>query len=262
MSDQARELLRRAAEDAGRPVISTDAVYAKAARVRWRRRAGVSAGAVCTVALGAFVLPQLVSPAARAPQTSSVAAPAEPSGESSGTGRAARLTQLLPSGVGSVEEVSFADIIKHASPLPPEPPRTGPLDGQYAVRKDGGVGYLTVDVRDAKAVERKLGGSPRGKDLCKVANGEPARTDCVREELSDGRVLTVWSDAMDYGDGTPQWGPELAARLVLADGGELNVRDSTGFEADIVQGPLLKTPPLTRAQLRELVLRPELLPKT
>ncbi|THA70328.1 hypothetical protein E6P78_10200 [Streptomyces sp. A0958] len=253
-----RELLGRAAEEAGRPVISTEAVYAKAARVRWRRRAAVSAGAVCTVALGAFVVPQLSSSAPESPRTSSVAAPVKSPGH---TGRAARLTELLPGGVGAIEEVSFADIIKHASPLPPEPPRTGPLDGQYAVRRDGGVGYLTVDVRDAKAVKRKLGGSPRVKDLCKPGNGEPARTDCVREVLSGGRVLTIWSDAMDYGDGTPQWGPELTARLTLADGGELAVRDSTGFEADIVQGPLLKTPPLTRAQLRELMLRPELLPK-
>ncbi|THA32979.1 hypothetical protein E6R18_12305 [Streptomyces sp. A1277] len=257
MSDDVRELLGRAAEDAGRPVISTEAVYAKAARVRWRRRAAVSAGAVCTVALGAFVVPQLSSFAPEAPRTASVAAPAKPPG---GTERAARLVQLLPGGIGAVEEVSFADIIKHASPLPPEPPRTGPLDGQYAVRRDGGVGYLTVDVSDAKAVERKLGGSPRVKDLCKQGNGERARTECVREKLPGGRVLTIWSDAMDYGDGTPQWGPELTARLVLADGSELAVRDSTGFEADIVQGPLLKTPPLTRAQLHALMLRPELLP--
>lgn len=65
---------------------------------------------------------------------------------------------------------------------------------------------------------------------------------------------------MNYGDGgTPQWGPELVARLSLKDGGQLVMRDSTGFEADTAQGPLLRTPPLTRAQLRTLMLRPELL---
>ncbi|WP_327708871.1 hypothetical protein OG912_08755 [Streptomyces sp. NBC_00464] len=255
MSDDVRELLGRAAEDAGQPVISTEGVYAKAARVRWRRRAAVSAAAVCTVAAGAFVVPQL-SQAPAEPQTSSVASRA-----GGGMPRDVRLVELLPTGVGTVDEVSFADIIKHASPLPPEPPRTGPLDGQYAVRRDGGVGYLTIDVMDAKAVRKKLGGGAPVTNLCKPENGEPARTDCVREELSGGRVLTLWSDDMDYGDGTPQWGPELAARLVLADGSVLAVRDSTGFEADVVQGPLLKTPPLTRAQLRELMLRPELLPE-
>ncbi|NED15613.1 hypothetical protein [Streptomyces sp. SID9124] len=257
MSD-VRELLGRAADDAGRPVISTEAVYAKAARVRWRRRAAVSAAAVCTVAAGAFVVPQLASSSApAAPQTSSVASSSK---ASANTERAARLAGLLPGGVGKVEEVSFAEIIKHVTPAPDEPPRTGPLDGQYAVRRDGGVGYLTVDVMDAEAVKKKLGGAPADRDLCHPANGEPAPDDCVREELSGGRVLTIWSDDMDYGEGTPQWGPELVARLTLADGSRLAVRDSTGFEADVVQGPLLKTPPLTRAQLRELVLRTELLP--
>ncbi|MYS38023.1 hypothetical protein K388_00435 [Streptomyces sp. KhCrAH-43] len=256
MSD-VRELLGRAAEDAGRPVISTEAVYAKAARVRWRRRAAVSAAAVCAVAAGAFVVPQLASSSPKAPQTSSVASSSK---QPAAAGRAARLTGLLPDGVGTVEEVSFAEIIKHVTPAPEEPPRTGPLDGQYAVRRDGGVGYLTIDVMDAKAVRKKLGGSRADRDLCHPANGEPAPAECVREELSGGRVLTIWSDGMDHGEGTPQWGPELVARLGLADGSLLAVRDSTGFEADVVQGPLLKTPPLTRAQLRELVLRTELLP--
>ncbi|MFB8086441.1 hypothetical protein [Streptomyces sp. NPDC055992] len=257
MNDDVRELLGRAAEDAGRPVISTEAVYAKAARVRWRRRTAVSAAAVCTVAAGAFVVPQLASSTPNAPQTTSVGSLAEKPG---GTPRDVLLVELLPKDVGTVDEVSFAEIIKHVTPAPDEPPRTGPLDGQYAVRRDGGVGYLTIDVMDAKAVKKKLGGSRADRDLCHPTNGEPAPDDCVREELSGGRVLTIWSDDMDYGEGTPQWGPELVARLSLPDGSRLAVRDSTGFEADIVQGPLLKTPPLTRAQLRALVLRTELLP--
>ncbi|MFC8538653.1 hypothetical protein ACFUJY_32700 [Streptomyces sp. NPDC057249] len=256
MSDDVRELLGRAAEDAGQPVISTEAVYAKAGRVRWRRRTAVSVTAVCAVAAGAFVVPQLTSGPA-SPRTSSVGSLAQEPGESP---RDVRLHRLLPHLTGTIEEVSFADIIKHVSPPPPEPSRTGPLDGQYEIRQDGGVGYLTVDVMDAKAVARKMGGGSPAEDLCTPEKGAPARTDCVREELSGGRVLTIWSDDMDYGDGTPQWGPELVARLTLADGSLLGVRDSTGFEADVVQGPMLKSPPLTRAQLRELMLRPELLP--
>ncbi|MEU5821257.1 hypothetical protein [Streptomyces sp. NPDC047803] len=257
MKNDVRELLEKAAEDAGQPVVSTEAVYAKAARVRWRRRTAVSAAAVCAVAAGAFVVPQLSSSPA-APKTSSVGSLAEAPG---GTPRDVLLIELLPTDVERLDEVSFAEIIKHVSPPPPEPSRTGPLDGQYSVRRDGGVGYLTVDVRDAKAVREKLGGGAAVKDLCKPGNGEPARTDCVREELSGGRVLTIWSDDMDYGAGTPQWGPELVARLTLADGSMLAVRDSTGFESDDAPGPLLKTPPLTRAELRELMLRPELLPR-
>ncbi|WNI22497.1 hypothetical protein [Streptomyces sp. ITFR-16] len=252
MSD-VRELLGRAAEDAGSPVISTEAVYAKAARVRWRRRAAVSAAAVCAVAGGAFVVPALSGE--QPSRTSSVAAPAELPGP---TGRAARLAGLLPRGVGSIEQVSLAVIIKQVTPGQAKEHLYGPLDGQYAVRRDGGVGYLTVGLMSAKAVGTKLGGSLRDENLCARNSGEPQREDCVREELPDGRVLTIWSDAMDYGDGTPQWGPQLTARLTLKDGGLLAVNDSTGFEAATAQGPLLRTPPLTRAQLRTLMLSPEL----
>ncbi|MER7724104.1 hypothetical protein [Streptomyces sp. NPDC096323] len=254
MSD-VRELLGRAAEDAGQPVISTEVVYAKAARLRSRRRAAVSAAAVCAVAAGAFVVPGL---SAQTPQKTSVAAPTELVGNS---GRAQQLVKLLPADVGTVEQVSLAVIIKHATAEQAEEHPVGPLDGHYAVRRDGGVGYLTVSVMDAKTLDKKLGGGSADTNLCKPATREPQRTDCVREELPDGRVLTIWSDAMDYGDGTPQWGPELTARLTLKDGGQLAVRDSTGFEADTAQGPLLKTPPLTRAQLRDLMLRSELLAK-
>ncbi|HEY9328152.1 MAG TPA: hypothetical protein VIS09_07935, partial [Streptomyces sp.] len=209
----------------------------------------------CAVAAGAFVVPGL---AGQSPQKASVAAPTELVGNS---GRAQQLVKLLPADVGAVEQVSLAVIIKHAAVEQAEEHPAGPLDGHYAVRRDGGVGYLTVKVMNAKMLEKKLGGRPADTNLCKVGAGEPQRTDCVREELPDGRVLTIWSDAMDYGTGTPQWGPELAARLTLEDGGQLAVRDSTGFEADTAQGPLLKTPPLTRAQLRDLMLRSEVLPK-
>ena len=253
MSD-VRELLGRAAEDAGQPVISTEVVYAKAGRVRRRRRAAVSAAAVCAVAAGAFVLPGL---SGQTPRQTSVAAPTELVGNS---GRAQQLVMVLPADVGAVEQVSLAVIIKQATAEQAEEHPVGPLDGHYAVRRDGGVGYLVVRVMNAKMMEKKFGGGPTETNLCKAQAGEPQRTDCVREELPDGRVLTIWSDSMDYGDGTPQWGPELTARLTLKDGGQLAVRDSTGFEADTAQGPLLKTPPLTRAQLRELMLRPELLP--
>lgn len=252
---EVRELLGRAAKDAGQPVISTEAVYARAARVRWRRRAGGSAAAVCAVAAGAFVVPGLSS--GPAPQDSSAAAPIELVGNS---GRAKALTRLLPKGVGSVEQVSMAVIIKHASSEQAEEHPVGPLDGQYSVRRDGGVGYLTVDVKTPKMLDAKLGGAPRDENLCKDKAGEPAPDDCVQEKLPDGRVLTIWSDAMNYG-GTPKWGPELVARLTLKDGGILAVRDSTGFEATTSQGPLLTTPPLTPAQLRTLMLSPELLPK-
>ncbi|MGW1703999.1 hypothetical protein ACWCP8_00200 [Streptomyces sp. NPDC002206] len=250
-----RELLGRAAEHAGQPVISTEVVYARAARVRWRRRATVVAAAFAVVAAGAVAVPGLAAQTKQ--QNASVGGPAEPAGHS---GRAKQLVKLLPKGVGSVEQVSLAVIIKHATAAQAKEHPVGPLDGQYSVRRDGGVGYLVIGTMDAKSVVKKLGGFDPAADICKPTNGEPRPADCVREELPDGRILTIWSDAMNY-DGTPRWGSELVARLTLKDGGLLAVRDSTGFTSDRSQGPLLKSTPLTRAQLRALMLSPELLMK-
>ncbi|MER6357592.1 hypothetical protein ABT186_38825 [Streptomyces sp. NPDC001634] len=56
-------------------------------------------------------------------------------------------------------------------------------------------------------------------------------------------------------------GAELNARPLLKDGTLLmNIPDWTGFLGQGSQGPLLKTYPLTRAQLHELALKSELLP--
>ncbi|TXS38006.1 hypothetical protein [Streptomyces sp. OR43] len=238
-----RELLGRAAEEAGRPAISTEEVYARAARVRRRRRVAVSAAAVCTVAAGAFVVPGISAGGEQAPRKSSVAAPAKPVGN---TERATALIKLLPEGVGAVEEVSMSDILKDGMPEAEVPP-SGPLDGLYAVRRGGGVGFLVI------------GGSPRTHDRCTPTTGVLSRPDCVREELPDGRVLTIWSGPSEGVHSFIQWGPQLLAVLTLADGRQVTVSDSTGFEAYATLGPQLKTPPLTRAQLRTLMLRPELL---
>lgn len=97
-----RELLGRAAEHAGQPVISTEVVYARAARVRWRRRATVAAAAFAVVAAGAVAVPGLGSQT-KQEQNASVGAPAESVGNG---GRAKQLVELLPTGVGSIEQVS------------------------------------------------------------------------------------------------------------------------------------------------------------
>lgn len=74
MSD-VKELLGRAAEHAGQPVISAEGVYAKAARVRWRRRATVAAAAFGVVTAGALAVPGLTAQPKE--EQASVAAPAE-----------------------------------------------------------------------------------------------------------------------------------------------------------------------------------------
>lgn len=245
-----RELLGRAAEGAGQPVISTEGVYAKAARVRRRRRVAVSAAAVCAVAAGAFVVPGLSAGQEQAPRASSVAAPGKLAGN---TERARELIKLLPEGIGAVEQVSPADIFKRGGKAEHivETPG-GPLGGLYSVRGDGGVGFLEVGAAAPP-------GFLRSTNVCSGA-GAWQRTDCVREELPDGRVLTIWNDPKTLVHSFAQWGPELAGWLTLKDGRRLAVRASTGFEGDAALGPLLKTPPLTRAQLRTLMLSPELLP--
>lgn len=247
-----RELLERAAEEAGQPAVTAEVVYARAARARRRRRVAVSAAAVCAVAAGAFVVPALSAGQGQAPHKSSVAAPGKPVGN---TERARKLIKLLPEGVGAVAQVSMADIVKdrgtaqHVVEL-----SNGPLDGLYTVRRDGGVGFIEVG-----------GAAPpgflRSTNVC-AGVGAQQRRDCVREELPDGRVLTLWDDPMNLvRSSLVQWGPELSGWLTLKDGRRLAVRASTGFEGDAALGPLLKSPPLTRAQLRTLMLRPELLPK-
>lgn len=250
-----RELLERAVEDAGPPAVSAEAVYAQAARVRWRRRAALGTAALTVVvAAGAVAVPGIVAGDGGA---SSVAAPAESGGSSA---PARRLTELLPDDVGFVEQVDRSAILK-AGLAPGRPERTlGPLDGVYAVRRDRGVGYLAISVRSRVSAEAETGGSGRPGDPCVDGRGY-RRLDCVREELPDGRVLTTWHTPLADGEGgRPRWGEEFTGQLTLADGLALFARDSTGFEGAGALGPVMKTAPLTRGQFRDLLLQPELLP--
>ncbi|WP_328887132.1 hypothetical protein [Streptomyces sp. NBC_00316] len=253
-----RELLGRAAEHAGQPVISTEVVYARAARVRRRRRATVAAAAFAVVTAGAVAVPGLASQ--EKPEQASVAAAPGLAGDSGDSGRVKKLVKLLPEGVGLVEQVSLAVVIKHATPEQAKGEKpVGPLDGEYSVRRDGGVGYLTLHTMDRKYIAAKMDGTDLKADLCHPTNGEKAPADCVREVLPDGRILTIWSTSRtDPDGGTPMWAPELTARLTLGDGAMMAVRDSAGLVSGRRQGPPLTTTPLTRAQLRTLMLSPEL----
>ncbi|MGW2086099.1 hypothetical protein [Streptomyces sp. NPDC001880] len=251
MSNDVHELLGRAADDAGQPATTTRTVYAGAARVRLRRRVTVSVAAAAVVAAGAVAVPNLAPKGD--PQETAVAAPVELAGNG---GRAKKLAKVLPEDVGAVEQVSLPVILEGDTSKQEMEHLAGPLDGHFSVRRDGGVGYLVIGYLDTG----KTGAADPNGDPCKPVQGQPGPADCVSEELPDGRVLTTWSDPMNYG-GAPQWGKELTGRLTLKDGGVLAVRDSTGFKGERAQGPLLKTPPLTRAQLRELLLSPELLPE-
>ncbi|MEU5283664.1 hypothetical protein AB0G97_06535 [Streptomyces sp. NPDC020755] len=263
-----RELLDRAAEGAGKPTLSAGAVYAKAARIRRRRRVAASTAVLAVVAAGAFALPRTggdEDPAHTSVASAGPSASPTPSASASApaSDKAERLASLLPADVGEIEEVSLAVLIKKATPEQAHTTYLGPLDGHYAFRRDGGVGYLVLALEDREAVEKKMGRpADPDEDLCVRVGQEPSRSDCEREVLPDGRTLTTWHDTMDVeGEDSVDWGPELVGRLVQRDGSQFLVRSSTGFEGTGTQGPLLSEPPLSRQQLKQLLTGPEVLPK-
>ncbi|MEU0359776.1 hypothetical protein [Streptomyces cyaneofuscatus] len=262
------ELLGRAADDAGTPALSTGTVYARAARIRRRRRALVSAAALTVVAAGALTVARAGEQGDTA--HSSVATSPRPTGSPATSAapapaltKAERLAALLPPDVGRIEEVLLLALTKGIPPEQAKETHLGPLDGQYAFRKDSGVGYLVLTYEDREAVTAKEGRpADPDVDLCPQPGQETSRTECVREALPDGRVLTLWKSAMPFRGGDEvRWGPELTGRLVQRDGSQLLVRSSTGFESTGTQGPLLDEPPVSREQLKALLTGPEVLPE-
>jgi hypothetical protein len=260
----AKELLGRAVADIGRSTVSSEAVYARVAKVRWRRRAVMSGAALALVAAGAVSVP--VMAAQDDSGTTSVAAPPALAEGKVDQAKAKQLAKLLPADVGTIERVRWDVLLKMVDPKRPEPKYPGPLDGQYAISRDGGVGYLSIAIETWKVIDVKTGvvktQGTMTEDLCAPDAPKSGRPplDCVREKLPDGRVLTIWRTPAANTSGEPRWGTELTGQLALKDGEALFARNSTGFRGKGELGPLLKTPPLTRAQFRELLLRPELLP--
>ncbi|MGW2933342.1 hypothetical protein ACWDA7_16085 [Streptomyces sp. NPDC001156] len=246
-----RELLWKAAGPV--PVLESrgsEAVFARAARLRWRRRAAVT-GFVAAVVAGGVVVGSGVLPGGRGENVA-----ASPTAGEFGTG-AAGFRSLLPADVGKVREVSMVQLIKGAPKTQVER-KTGPYDGDYAVVRDGGVGYITVHVLTAKAAGAK--GAVAPQDPCALRHEIPAKIGCTSDKLPGGELLSVWQWPAGRNVQPKYSGAELMAQLRLKDGTLLSIRDWTGFLGARSQGPLLKTFPLTRAQLRELALKPQLLP--
>ncbi|MFJ7074815.1 hypothetical protein [Streptomyces sp. NPDC098781] len=248
----ARELLGRALVGVTVPPgPAPDAVFARAARVRWRRRGVVTGVAAAVVAVsvtaGLGVLP-------------GNGAQATGTADTRPTSRTDGLAKLLPPGTGKLREESFARLNnpgmtdKEASEKEGYDSSDGPYDGFYSVRRDGGVGYLTVQVFPDL---RKNWGEP-AKEGCPWAVPGAAAT-CVPETLPHGDLRESSELATEHRMAGNTWGAERSVRL-FTKGYMVNVVASSGFDGERALGPRLDAPPLTAEQLRALVMQPQLLP--
>ncbi|MEU6274663.1 hypothetical protein ABZ871_19960 [Streptomyces populi] len=247
-----RELLGRVVDDVRMPGSrGSETVFAKASRVRWRRRTAATGVAAAAVAAG-LVFGQGALDTGHGASVAS----APTAGEY--TTKAGTFAKLLPPGTGKISEISLLRLFKQA-PKAKQPKFLGPYDGDYAVGRPDGVGYISVYLAPLSVIDGKTGGGGL-RNPCQDAPKD-GRVGCATQKLSDGSLLGVWetppTDPALHP--VPAGGRELDAGLQLKDGRYLTVRASTGFQGKGQLGPLLKTPPLTRAQLTKLIQNPALL---
>ncbi|WP_406332788.1 hypothetical protein [Streptomyces sp. NBC_00203] len=250
-AEHVKELLGRAVDTVRAPGNrGSEAVFAQASRVRLRRRAAATGVAAATVAAGLVLGPGLMSDGQGARVASAPTA-------GDFTTRAGTFEKLLPDGTGKISEVSLLRLVKQVPKAPLRKP-VGPYDGDYAVGRDGGVGYISVTLATRKEAQAKSDGKGI-EDPCKDAPKD-GRVGCTSQKLSNGNLLGIWQEGEADAGSYPTWGPTFSAVLKLTDGRVLHVRDTGGFLGKGQLGPLLKTPPLTRDQLHKLILNPKLLP--
>lgn len=197
---------------------------------------------------------------------------AQPVGEA--TEDAARFAKLLPAGVGEIREVDLPPGDFFWKPEYVQVGPIGPYWGDYAVSKDGGVGYLRVD---------GVFGTSRSEGWKKPCTWRPdaakawsynehivaysLERNCTFERLPNGDVLE-FRESLNHvkivaeADKSQTWDKYLSATLCLKRGGYLQIDDTTGFTGEDSRGSLLDALPLTKSQLRELVLNSKLLPKS
>ncbi|UIX30843.1 hypothetical protein [Streptomyces sp. GQFP] len=249
---EGRELLGRAVGGVSAPTgAGTEAVFARAARVRRRRWSAVTVVAAAGVAAGVVAGPGWLTydeGGGGAANTGTIKPPGR------ATALAAEFAKLLPPGVGAIREVDM-DYVLFREPEHSEAGPFGKYYGSYTVTRDGGVGYLRV-INGFSKVR-----SPSWKSPCSLPGKEDGQ-ECTFERLPNGNVLEVrkgWKHGSVFMDNRRTWGEYLMATLYLKTGGTVEVHDTTGFTGRYSLGPLLRTAPLTKSQLRELALTPELL---
>ncbi|WP_371662527.1 hypothetical protein [Streptomyces sp. NBC_00280] len=253
---EGRELLGRAVGGVSAPTgAGTEAVFARAARVRRRRWGAVTVVAAAVVAVGVVVGPGWLMYDRGGGRGADTTTPRPPG---KATAKAARLAKLLPAGVGEIREVNMDAVLRPGSTIGAV--RTEYKEyayfGSFTVSRDGGVGFIRV-INGYGSAE-----GVRWKNPCSIPGNDP-QEGCTFERLSNGDVLEYQTGMDDLGsltmDNRRTWGEYLTVRLYQRNGDVVEVQDSTGFTGPTSLGPLLKTLPLTKSQLRELALVPEVM---
>ncbi|MFB7247820.1 hypothetical protein CW362_23995 [Streptomyces populi] len=252
-TEYVRELLGRVVDEVQMPGSrGSETVFAKASRVRWRRRTAATGVAAAAVAAGLVLGPGVLDSTGHGASVASTPTAGEY------TTKAGKFAKLLPPGTGKISEISLLRLFKQA-PKAKQPKFFGPYDGDYAVGRPDGVGYISVHLTPRPAADAKTGGGGL-RNPCQDSPKDGS-IGCTTQKLSDGSLLGVWetppTDPALHP--IPAGGREFEAGLRLKDGRYLTVRASTGFQGKGQLGPLLKTPPLTRAQLTKLIQNPALL---
>ncbi|MDW4904669.1 hypothetical protein RB628_04740 [Streptomyces sp. ADMS] len=271
---EGRDLLGRALEGVSAPAGGgtrgtggTEAVFARAARLRRRRWGGATVVVAAAVAAGAVVGPGWLTYDEAGPNVGT----AQPAGEA--TEDAARFAKLLPAGIGEIREVDLRPGDFFWTPEYVQTGRIGPYQGDYSVSRDGGVGYLRVDGVFSKS-RSKGWANPctwrpdAAKDWSNSAYVLPYNREknCTFERLPNGNVLE-FRESLDHlnvltaTNKIQTWDTYLSATLYLKSGGYVQVDDATGFTGTDSLGRPLDELPLIKSQLRELVLSPKLLLK-
>jgi hypothetical protein len=252
---EVREWLGQALE--GVPVPpggGTEAVFARARQVRARRRGVVAGVATAVVAAGVVAGPGLLPGGGGGTKDGRPQVTQAPGAR---TAKAAAFAKLLPAGVGEIREVSMDYVLWRETHFPMSGP-VGSFYGGYAVSRDGGVGFIRV--LNYTSPKPTAGWS----HPCDMPGKEDVGT-CSYERLANGDVLEFrenWTHLSVMQDKRQKWGEYLMVTRYLKKGGTLQVDDTAGFTGRNSLGPLLAAPPLTKSQLRELALNPELLMKS
>ncbi|MFE2536454.1 hypothetical protein [Streptomyces sp. NPDC059371] len=251
-TEYVRDLLGRAVDEIRVPMSrGSETVFAKASRLRWRRRATASGAVVAATAAGLLLGPGM-------PGTGHGAGAASSPTAGGHATKADRFAKLLPPGTGRISEISLARVMRQSQSIAlPKP--LGRYGGDYAVTRPEGVGYISVHIATRSETDTTPGDEGPENPCTDAATD--GRIDCTTQKLSDGALLGVWETPAADSDMAPEpsGGREYDAVLRLKDGRSLTVRAGAGLQGKGRLGPLLTAPPLTRAQLAKLIQNPALL---